>query len=148
MKKLKKFSLCTAVILIIFILVACSNSSDEIDTASETATLPASQQATEEVPDSPSASATMSIPPVDPEITGEVAKDGADYMEWTSKEWDQASEEDKEICASVYLIMDDPDAVKLSEEEFDAAITEAVAELEQLFAENPNKTLEEIHEAA
>jgi hypothetical protein len=145
---MKKFSLIAIVVLLLLALVACSDATNEEGAEQQPAS--PSQQVTEETSMTPteSSSATMSIPPVEPEVSGEVAKDGADYMEWTASEWNQASEEDKEICASVYLIMDDPDAVKLSEEEFDVSITEAVAELEQLFAENPDKTLEEINESA
>ena len=143
-----KKSITVVLIIIVFVMgiTACSkapsdqSASPSVSAGSSGETSVSSQSA------APSPSESMSLPPVNPEVTGDVAKDGAVYMEWTASDWNGASDEDKKICASTYLIMVDPDAVKMSEDEFNAAVEETITELDKLYTENSDKTLEELKE--
>jgi hypothetical protein len=83
-------------------------------------------------------------PPVNPEITEDTAADASEYMEWTKAEWDQASREDKEICALNLVVTLDSEIVAAPEEEFNGAIAGGVEQLDQLYEANPTKTLREI----
>ncbi|MEA4853358.1 MAG: hypothetical protein VB082_03645 [Christensenella sp.] len=85
-----------------------------------------------------------SLPPVDPDITEDTAKDATDYMAWTQKDWNTADAENKDICAMTYVVMTNPDMVKAAEAELSVAVENAQQELNTLFAEYPDKTLEEL----
>lgn len=92
---------------------------------------------------SPSLSSEAAMAPVNPELSGYEAHDGTKYMKWTYKEWNTADAEEKRICAITYMILTDPDIVKVSEDAFNTAIDNTVDTLDKKFRSNSDRTLEE-----